>query len=123
MPRVTTAYVSRFQRTRVHRSRVTRGDVFTLTADVNGALDPEASVASVVWRVDNPAAVILGSAAKDDRAVSVECTAGYGFAQVKAEVTASDGDVVTQLFEIGVQDAPTFQGESSPAAGAYTASA
>lgn len=123
MPRVTTAYISRFQRSRVHRSRHVRGDAFTLTADANGALESGATVASVVFRVDNPGAVIFGSASIDDRSASVECTAGVGFAQVKAEITSSDGDVVTQLFEISVQDAPYFAGESAPTAGATSASA
>lgn len=117
MPRVWTAYVSRFQRARVHVSWLNRGDVFTLEANANAALDSDASIASVVWRVDNPSAVIFGAAAKTARGTTVECTAGAGVAMVKCEITADDGAVFTQLYRIGVYATPYFSGETAPAAG------
>lgn len=121
--RVNTAYVSAYQRARVHQARYVRGEVFTLEVNANAVLAADAAIESVVFRVDNPGAVIFGAASKTDRTASVRCTAGAGFAQVKAELTADDGQIVTQLFEIGAHDAPYFQDETAPAAGATTATA
>lgn len=122
--RVNTAYVSRFQRNRVHRSQRQRGDVFALAVDVNGALAAGATIDSIVFRVDNPSAIILGDVTKNARTASVECTAGSGgCAIVKAIVTGDDDTVFTQLFHLGVQDAPYFDGETVPSAGATSASA
>lgn len=123
MPRVNTAYVSRYQRARVHRSIRPRGDVFALAVDANAALAIGETIASIVFRTDNPNGVIFGAVTKSARTASVSCTAGVGCADVKAVITGSDGSVFAQLFRVSVQDAPFFDGETYPTAGATSASA
>lgn len=124
MPRVFTAYVSRFQRTRVHRARYIRGEAFTLAVNCNASLAPGAEIASIDWQVQNPNVAILGTASKTARSGTVECTTGTGGGTVvKATITADDGAVLTQLFEIGVSGQPWFNGDTTPAAGPYTVSA
>lgn len=123
-PRLINAQVSKYQRDRIHRSRHLRGDVFTLSANLKGALSSGVTVSSVVWRVDNPAAIIFGAASKGSQTVSVVCTAGWGDgACVKAVVTASDGTVWVQGFDIMVYDSPWFSGETGPVQGSYSVSA
>lgn len=121
--RCRTAYVSRFQRTRIHRSSCVRGDAFALEVNANGALADNAEIDSIVFRIDNPSALILGAVTKGARTASVAVVAGAGCARVKAEITADDGAVFTQLFHVGVQSAPYFQGETAPAAGPASVSA
>jgi hypothetical protein len=123
MPRNVEAKVSRFQRTRIHGARFTRGDVFTLSADFNGAFAAGVTLSSIVWRVTNPQAVILGAAAISGRSATVHATAGIGCSAAKCIATGSDGAVFTQLFHITAQDAPYFDGETVPAAGATSATA
>lgn len=123
MPRNTTAQVSRFQRTRIHGARYVRGDVFTLSANFNGAFAAGVTLASIVWRVSNPNAVILDDADIDGRTATVAATAGVGCTTAKCTATGSDGAVFNQLFHITVLDAPYFDGETVPAAGPASATA
>lgn len=124
MPRAITAQVSAYQRDRVHRSNFVRGDKFTLTANLKNILASGATISSVVWRVTNPQAIIMASPAISGATVTVSCTAGTGGgATVKAIATASNGAVITQLFNIRVTSSPWFQGETAPAQGAYSVSA
>ena len=123
MTRATTAYVSKHFRSRIWQGQFVRGEEFSLSANFNGCLG-DATIASVIWRVNENQSVILGSAAIDGNTVSVQCTAGVGWGgMVKCQVTASDGKVWNQLFAVGVCDQPWFDGEAWPTAGALSASA
>lgn len=117
MARSVTAFVSAHQRTRCHVSSFVRGDLFTLGANFTACLD-DATVSSVVWRVNNPCSVIFGSGDIDGGLATVTATAGVGNCVIKALATLSDGRKFTQLFEVTVADGPWFDGETAPSQGA-----
>jgi len=123
-PRISTAYVSKYQRTRIHGGSFLRGDQLTLTANLNGALDSGVTITAVTWRVTQPMSIILGTPDFNNRTATVGITAGWGQGSgVKCVITASDGSVWNQLWAIRVYDAPWFQGETAPTQGAYSVSA
>jgi hypothetical protein len=113
--RVTRAYVSAYQRDRVHRSRVVRGEKRCLVANFNGAIPAARSIVSATWRVQQGQTVFMESAKVATRESSVVITAGFGHeAAVKCQVTLDNGEVYNQLFVVSVQDSPWFQGEVTP---------
>lgn len=118
MPRILTAYASRFQRARVWQGEFVRGEKFTLTANFNAVLAAGETIAAVTWYCMNTGSVIFGTVTKGARTTSVVCTMGWGGGSaVKCEVTSSGGSVATQVFGIGVASGPYFQGETVPAQG------
>lgn len=116
MARSVTAFASTHQRTRCHVTSFGRGDVFTLGANFNACLNG-ATVASVVWRVSNPQALVLGSGAISGGLCTITATAGTGQCWVKALATLSDGNKVSQLYRVSVQSQPWFDGEALASAG------
>jgi hypothetical protein len=118
--RVTRAYVSAYQRDRIHRSRLVRGEKRCLVANFNGAIPASRSIVSATWRVQQGQAMFMESAKAAARESSVVITAGLGHeAAVKCQVTLDNGEVYNQLFVVTVQDSPWFQGETTPALGPY----
>lgn len=119
--RTTRAYVSGYQRTRVHRSRLVRGEKRCLVADFNGAIPAARSIASVTWRATNPSAAFMADAGvvEGGRSARVDVTAGAGCSRIKCEVTLDNGEVYNQLFEVASQSGPWFQGESALQTGPY----
>ncbi len=120
MSRVTTAYVSGYDRTRVHQSCVVRGEKRTLLANFNGAMPADAVIASATWRTNQNSAAILsdGELSANERSTSVQLLAGWGGAAwVKVDATLDTGEVLTQVFVIRVQSAPWFTGETNPQQG------
>ena len=85
--RATRAYVSGYQRTRIHRARLVRGERRCLIADFNGAIPAGRTITSVTWRTNQPAGAILSDAGivVGGRKVRVDLTAGSGCAQVKCD--------------------------------------
>lgn len=117
--RTTRAFVSGYQRARVHRSRLVRGERRCLIADFNGAIPAGRTITSVTWRTNQPAGAILSDAGivAGGRKVRVDLLAGSGCAQVKCDVTLDNGEVYNQRFEVSVQSGPWFQGEVNPTQG------
>lgn len=112
--RVTRAYVSGYQRDRIHRSRLVRGERRCLVANFNGAIPPARTIARVIWRCDQNQAVYMENAriVRDGREVAVDITAQIGWgARVKCEAVLDNGEVYTQLFVIRVVSPPYFMGE------------
>jgi hypothetical protein len=108
--RAITAYASAYQRTRSHATGFVRGEVFSLSFNVN-ALIGEAAIDSVSWQTTNSASVSLGAESDTGNVASVVCTVGYGpGACVKCTVTADDGRAFVQVFEIDVDSGPSFSG-------------
>lgn len=122
MSRVTRAYVSDYQRARIHRSVLVRGEVRPLVAVLSGAMPKDTTVETVTWRCDNPWMARMSNARIDGTETAVDLVAQYGCrTAVKCEATLSDGRVLTQLFEVVVEDSPWFQGEpSAPVSGPYS---
>lgn len=108
-PRNLCAYVSAYQPDRTHVVRLSRGEKVTLSADFNGAIASDLTIASVIWRCLNPWAVKMEDAAIEGRKSSVSIATQWGCgASLKCEATLSDGSVVTQLFRIHVRTGPWF---------------
>jgi hypothetical protein len=112
--RVTRAYVSGYQRDRIHRSRLLRGERRCLVANFNGAIPRCRTIARVIWRCDQNQAVYMENAriVREGREVAVDITAQIGWgARVKCEAVLDNGEVYTQLFVIRVVSPPYFMGE------------
>lgn len=124
MARISTATVSKYQRDRIHASHVLRGEKFTLSANLAGAVDPAATISAVTWRVNKPQSIILGTATRSAKSTAVTTTAGYGSGAVlKCQCTLSDGSVIEQLFRVRVSDQPYFFDETMPVTGPSSVSA
>lgn len=115
--RTTRAYVSGYDRARVHRSRLVRGDRRCLIADFNGAIPLSRRIVSATWRTNQAYASILSDARIVGREVAVDMTAGSGLARIKCVATLDNGEVYSQLFIVRVIGGPWLQGEASPSAG------
>lgn len=112
--RVTRAYVSGYQRDRVHRSRLVRGERRCLVANFNGAIPPERTIASATWRCDQNQAIYMDNARITGRETAVDITAQIGAGgRVKCEVTLDNGEIYNQLFVVRVMSAPWFVGEQT----------
>lgn len=124
MPRISTATVSKYQRDRIHASHVMRGEKFTLSTNLAGAVDPNATITAVTWRVNNPQSLILASATRAAKSTTLTTTAGYGTgATIKCQCSLSDGSIVEQLFRVRVTDYPYFMGETLPVTGPFSVTA
>ena len=119
MPRNNTAIASAYG-SRTALCQKSRGDVWTLQANFN-ALLTGATISSAIWRTTNANSVIFGTASKSGGTVSVVATAGVGNCNVKCIATLSDARKVTQSWTVLVQSAPWYDGETTPAAGATSA--
>lgn len=118
--RTTRAYVSGYNRTRVHEVRVVRGEKRCLVANFNGAIPKGRTIASAVWRTTQNWAAIMsnGRIFENDRSTAVDLSAGWGGpAWVKCEATLDNGEVYTQVFRVLVQTPPWFAGEPNPVSG------
>lgn len=116
--RVTRAYVSGYQRDRVHASRLVRGEKRCLVANFNGAIPAARTITSVTWRCEQNYTVAMANARITGREVAVDITANLqGCAWVKCVATLDNGEAYTQMFRVAVCAAPWFEGEASPSAG------
>lgn len=124
MPRITTAFVSKYQRTRVHRSEFSRSEKFSLVANLAGCLASAATISTAVWQVTETSSIILGAGSKTATTCTVSVTAGIGYGGVvKLTVTASDGAIFVQLYDITVLDSPWYSGDVAAAAGSASVTA
>lgn len=123
---VTRNRVSAYQRTRVHLSRLVRGETRCLIADFNGAISASRSIVSGLWQCDQYNAVVMSNAQGDARTASVLiATPNSGGARLKCTVTLDNGEVYNAAFLVMVRGAPWFQGEtgisgSGPSSLAFT---
>lgn len=114
--RATRAYVSGYQRDRVHRSRLVRGERRCLVANFNGAIPPSRTIATATWRCDQNQAIRMDNARITDagRVATVDITAQIGAgSRVKCEVTLDNGEIYNQLFVVRVISSPWFVGEQT----------
>lgn len=122
--RVTRAYVSGYDRARVHIGTVRRQERRCIVANFNGAIQPERSIASVVWRCTSPWVTYMRdpSIFERDAQVMVDFQ-NPGWGALKATVTLDNGEIYNQTFEYTVRDAPWFMENYAPIAGPYTVTA
>ena len=101
MSRVTTAYVSAYQRGRIHESRLFRYERRNFTANFNAALEGDVGVSSVDWYCSNPAVTVMADATCTQKEGGVTVTINVpGFSILKCSATLTDGSVLTQLFRV-----------------------
>jgi len=101
MSRLTTAYMSKYQRTRRHYSVHELGEVFRLRARY--ASLGEGTFSSVSWSQVNGSGLALSSPSGDDTASVVTCEATLsGDHVIRAEVVFSSGVKAVQLFRVRV---------------------
>lgn len=123
--RATRAYVSGYNRSKVHVARIRRQERRCVVADFNGAIPPSRSIVLVTWRCVQPWVTKMVSAAIDGREATVLVDfQNPGFGAIKATVQLDNGEIYNQIFEFSVLDAPYFL-EGTPVQGPYilTASA
>ena len=125
MSRTTTAIASAYDRARIQVCPLSRGEIRTLTANMNGLLEPGETILTATWRISQPWGAILTAPtiAAGGRSTSATLQAGIGCAHVKAIVTTSAGRQLPQHFRIDVESDPWFQGEVAVPGGAYEVSA
>lgn len=117
--RETRCYVSGYNRSRVHDSRLWPREKRCLVADFNGAIPPARKIVSVSWRMESAFAVAMSDAsiAPDGRSARVMIQAAWpGCAFIRAQVTLDNGEVYPQLFRVIVLSGPYF-GDTSPVGG------
>lgn len=111
MGRTTTCRVSAYTRSRVHQARVLVGETRALTADLNGAMPAGVTIASARWRLDVGYVASIASPAisADKRSTSVTLAALWiGCTMILCEATLSNGDTLTQMFEVDISGNPYF---------------
>lgn len=118
MPRVTTAYVSKYQLDRVKETHLYRTAKVTFTCNFNGATGSE--ITSATWYTTAPWSTVFSNPAiaANGKSTSVVIQAALpDWSNVKCQVTLADGSVLNQNWRIRVNDAPWYGNEQIPAAG------
>lgn len=111
--RNTTAYVSAYERDRIHRTRLYAYEKCRLTADFNGALEPDEAIVSATWQTQYTNSVVMSDAEATDRTTSVLIGSQYaGPSILKCTVTLADGQLRVQQFRIEVLSQPIYLGDT-----------
>lgn len=110
--RVSRAYVSAHDRTRVHHVRLRPQEKHRLIADFNGALPAQRTIVSAVWQMETASAIGMGAASILDggRAaqVLIEAVERGQHVYMRCQATLDSGEVYTQVFRVDVLDGPVF---------------
>lgn len=107
--RVSRAYVSAHDRTRVHGLNLYSRERRCLVANFNGAIPKARTIASAVWDMESPCAVGMSGAAIVGREAQVMLSAVRdGVEWIRCEVTLDNGEVYNQLFRVEVLAGPQF---------------
>lgn len=115
MGRTTTAYMSGYNRSRVHQCALYAQEVRLLGADLNGVMPVGETVAIVRWDTWNTDVVVLGAGAieADGRSVSVDMKAQCaGRGTVRCVVTTSGGGKYVQMYSVRALPAPVYAGDT-----------
>jgi len=108
--RETRAYVSAFDRSRVHQSRLYRFEKRRLVANF-GALLGDRQIRCATWSIDRPEIGVMSDPqiSDDARETSVMFAAQLGgWATVRCQITLDSGEQYTQVFRINVRQASWF---------------
>jgi len=120
VPRVTVAYVSDFQRDRVHRSDFYRGESRRYRAEFRGVLPEGVYVQSSKWQCLNPSVTIMSAITGDYTGTEITLTLGYaGIGAMTCTVVLTNGAVVNQQFVVGCNPSPWYTGEVVQPQGPY----
>lgn len=108
--RETRAYVSAYDRSRVHQSRLYRFEKRRLVANF-GALLGERQIRCATWSIDRPEIGVMSDPqiSDDARETSVMFAAQLGgWATVRCQITLDSGEQYAQVFRINVRHASWF---------------
>lgn len=113
--RVTRAYVSGFQRDRIHRSDLIRGEQRCLAAEFRGAISASRKIVSCQWMCQQPYAVFMTAPriSGTECAVTINAQAA-SWSWLKCVATLDNGEQYTQLFFVTIKSSPYFVGEIFP---------
>lgn len=121
--RATRAYVSAYDLTRVHQSRMYRFAKRCMVANFNGAIPPGRTIASATWRTDAPEVGVISDPkiSANGRETSVMFAAQLGgWANLRAEVTLDNGEVYNQVFRVNVREASWFFNDPPTQSGPFS---
>lgn len=109
--RETRAYVSAYDRTKVHQSRLYRFERRCLIANFNGAIPRLRTIVAATWRTDAPEVGVISNA--QIAALGRETTVTFasqlgGWANIRVDATLDNGEIYTQVFRINVREASYF---------------
>lgn len=109
MGRATKSYVSAYNRARVHVSNLYGYESRALTANFNGAMPKDRTIASAQWQTWNNYTIVMSDPDIDGREVSVRVKAQVpGPGVIKCTITLDNGDIMVQQFRINVLCAPMY---------------
>lgn len=117
--RVTNAFASAHDRSRVHCARVYPNEARRLVVSFNGLMPKGELIVSAVFRQVAACSVAMADAqiADDQRSVSLKVTAAYrGSTTIKTQVTTDQGNTYNLLTMVEVLSGPWF-GDENTAAG------
>lgn len=124
LSRVTRAYVSGSNRSRVVVGQVRRQEKREVIADFTGLLPAADPIASVTWRCDSPWVAYMSDAEVDGRVTSVTVDfQNGGRANLKATITTDGGSVYSQVYQYTVRDCPMFNEDPVTTSGPYSLTA
>lgn len=109
--RATRAYVSAYDRTRVHQARLYRFEKRCLVANYNGAIPPAHTITSATWRTDAPEIGVMSNPqiSLNGRETMVMFASQLGgWANVRVDATLDNGEIYTQVFRVNVREASFF---------------
>lgn len=123
--RATRAYVSAYDRSRVHQSRLYRFEKRCLVANFNGAIPSARTIVSAVWRTDAPYIGVMSSplisANQRETTVLLQTQLG-GWMNVRAEVTLDNGEIYNQAYRVNVREAGLFNDDPALSSGPFSVS-
>jgi hypothetical protein len=123
--RATRAYVSAYDRSRVHQSRLYRFEKRCFVANFNGAIPPARTITRATWRIDCPEVGVISSPSisANGRETAVMFAAQLcGWATLRAEVTLDNGEIYNQVFRVNVREASWFKDDLALTSGPYSVS-
>lgn len=121
--RATRAYVSAYDRSRVHQSRLYRFEKRCFVANFNGALPPGRTIATATWRIDAPEIGVISNPqiSDDGRESSVMFASQLGgWANMRCEVTLDNGEIYNQVFRVNVREASWFFNDPPSQSGPFS---
>jgi len=120
--RETRAYVSAFDRSRVHQSRLYRFEKRRLVANF-GALLGERQIRCATWSIDRPEIGVMSDPqiSDDARETSVMFAAQLGgWATVRCQITLDSGEQYAQVFRVNVRHASWFVDDAQISNGPFS---
>lgn len=116
--RSTRIVVSGYARTRIHDTRLVRGEKRALVITLKGAIPSARTIASARWQCDDGTTVVMSNPrlSDDQKETAIDLLAAWpGCAALKCTMTLDNGEVMAQLAAASVTDAYYFNEGSSPA--------